>query len=222
MERKQFKFYKSYFDVGRELKDKDRLEFYDALLNKQFYNIEPELKGMANFAYISQKHSIETQVKGYENKLSVDLTMLHPMQGGTQGGMQGGMQGGTQQSTIDNNTIDNPQSTIPPAPTWRESFEVYKDELRKEFHALRVDENFIKEQERLNPNIDIALSIEKACVNYWSTEGGWKKKKGSKTETIDWKATFRNAIQMNKVYKPFNFKDKQPETKAIEQIYKTV
>ena len=63
--RKAIKFYISYFEVASELNDKDRLSFYDALFNKQFKNIEPNLKGMAKFAYISQKHSIDAQVKGY-------------------------------------------------------------------------------------------------------------------------------------------------------------
>lgn len=66
--RKAINFFRSYFEVAKELNDKDRLAFYDALLNKQFENIEPELKGMANFAYISQKHSIDAQVKGYFDK----------------------------------------------------------------------------------------------------------------------------------------------------------
>ena len=52
--RKAFNFYKSYFDVYSELSDKDKVRFMDALLNKQFYDIEPELTGIAKFAYISQ------------------------------------------------------------------------------------------------------------------------------------------------------------------------
>ena len=65
MESKQriaFNFYKSYMDVANELSDKDRLAFYDAIVNRQFYGIEPDLKGMAKFAYISQKHNIDAQV----------------------------------------------------------------------------------------------------------------------------------------------------------------
>lgn len=83
--RKAIKFYISYFEVASELNDKDRLAFYDALFNKQFKNIEPNLKGMAKFAYISQKHSIDAQVKGY-----YDITKdeqfnpnIPPMQGAT-------------------------------------------------------------------------------------------------------------------------------------------
>lgn len=73
VERLLFKFYKSYFTVASELSDKDRLSFYDALMNKQFNGIEPELKGMANFAYISQKHSINAQVKGWEDKTGIQI-----------------------------------------------------------------------------------------------------------------------------------------------------
>ena len=67
--RKAFNFYLSYFDVYQELSDKDKLIFIDALLNRQFYGVEPtDLKGMVKFAYISQKHNIDAQVEGFENK----------------------------------------------------------------------------------------------------------------------------------------------------------
>jgi hypothetical protein len=69
-ERLLFKFYKSYFDTAKMLDDKNRLAFYDALLEKQFYGIEPNLKGLANLVYVSQKHSIDAQVKGWEDKMN--------------------------------------------------------------------------------------------------------------------------------------------------------
>lgn len=71
--RKAFQFYKSYYEVAIELKnDKDRLSFLMALLKKQFEDVEPELKGLAKLAYISQKHSIESQVAGYKNKVGYE------------------------------------------------------------------------------------------------------------------------------------------------------
>lgn len=66
--RKAFNFFRSYYDVANELSDKDRLLFYDALLLKQFENIDIDLKGLAKFAYISQYHSISSQLKGYYDK----------------------------------------------------------------------------------------------------------------------------------------------------------
>lgn len=82
MPRKGFNFYASYFDVYNQLTtDKDKVAFIDALLNRQFKGIEPkELKGMANFAYVSQKHSIDQQIKGYEDKTGEKL--FTPTQGG--------------------------------------------------------------------------------------------------------------------------------------------
>ena len=74
-----FKFYRSYFDVACELSDKDRLSFYDAIMKKEFLGIEPNLKGSARFAYISQKHSIDAQVKGWEDYFKTQITDNHPM-----------------------------------------------------------------------------------------------------------------------------------------------
>ena len=82
--RKGFNFFRSYFDVYNELEtNEDKVAFMDALLERQFMGIKPtELKGMAKFAYISQTNSIDSQVKGYEDKTK---TTLHPTQGGCVG-----------------------------------------------------------------------------------------------------------------------------------------
>ena len=85
--RKAFNFYRSYYDVAKELSKKDREEFLMALLQKQFEGIEPKLEGMAKFAYLSQQHSIDSQVKGYEDKTKEKLT---PIEGGSVGGTEGG------------------------------------------------------------------------------------------------------------------------------------
>jgi hypothetical protein len=93
--RKQFKFYRSYFDVYNELSQKDKLLFIDALLDKQFLNKDPEnLSGIVKVVWTSLYHSIDTQVKGYESKtgniLNADIQRdSDPIQGGIKGGMQG-------------------------------------------------------------------------------------------------------------------------------------
>ena len=73
--RKGFNFFRSYFDVYNELEnDADKVAFIDALLERQFMGKKPiDLKGMAKFAYISQTNSIDTQVKGYEDKTKTRL-----------------------------------------------------------------------------------------------------------------------------------------------------
>lgn len=92
--RKAFNFYRSYYDVAKELSKKDREEFLMALLQKQFEGIETKLEGMAKFAYLSQQHSIDSQVIGYEQKTKEKLT---PTEGGCQGGTEGGTKGGSVQ-----------------------------------------------------------------------------------------------------------------------------
>jgi hypothetical protein len=84
--RKGFNFFRSYYDVYNELEtDSDKVAFIDALLDRQFLGIKPtNLKGMAKFAYISQTNSIDSQVKGYEDKTGI---ILDPTQGGSVGGM---------------------------------------------------------------------------------------------------------------------------------------
>lgn len=84
-----FKFYSSYYDVASELNDKDRLAFYDALIKREFTGVEPKLTGMANFAYISQKHSIDKQIEGWEFKTKTKL--IDTIIGGCVGGVQGGV-----------------------------------------------------------------------------------------------------------------------------------
>lgn len=78
--RKGFNFFRSYYDVYNELEsDADKVAFINALLDRQFLGIKPkELKGMAKFAYISQTNSIDSQVKGFEDKTGIILTPSEP------------------------------------------------------------------------------------------------------------------------------------------------
>ena len=78
--RKGFNFFRSYFDVYNELEtNEDKVAFIDALLDRQFMGIKPtNLKGMAKFAYVSQTNSIDSQVKGYEDKTGVILNPTQP------------------------------------------------------------------------------------------------------------------------------------------------
>ena len=79
MARKAFNFFRSYYEIAKELTDKDRLAFYDALMLEQFTGQKTELKGMAKFAYISQQHSIESQVKGFNQRLKRGDIALEPL-----------------------------------------------------------------------------------------------------------------------------------------------
>ena len=93
--RKAFNFYLSYFETAMMLNNTERLLFYDALMQKQFNGIEPiGLKGGVNFAWVSQKHSIDAQVEGWEHKtkLSLQDASNQSLEGGTEGGTEGGIE----------------------------------------------------------------------------------------------------------------------------------
>lgn len=98
--------------------------------------------------------------------------------------------------------------------TWRNDFETYKNECLTAYQNIIVDSKFISEQERYNPGVDVSLTLEKSVMTYWSLEAGWKNKKGSRSMNIDWVATFRNAISLNKVYKQRNTQP-VPQTEYI-------
>ena len=109
--------------------------------------------------------------------------------------------------------------------TWRENYEVYKQELESAYNNLINDSAFISHQEEFNTNVDIKLSLKKAVMNYWATVEGWKKKKASRSKEIDWKHTLTNAISMNKVYKPADKASKtyeKPYTNVTDQYPRIV
>ena len=87
--------------------------------------------------------------------------------------------------------------------TWRDDFDIYLNELLTEYNLLINDNEWIAKNEKLNPGLDILLTLEKACTNFWGLEDGWKNKKGKRIKIIDWKKTLTNSLsqQMNKVYK---------------------
>jgi hypothetical protein len=84
--------------------------------------------------------------------------------------------------------------------TWRDDFSIYLSECKLSYNKFMEDSDLLKEQQRLNPGINVRLSIEKGFINFWGTEAGWKFKKSKKSKDIDWKRTIINSIDMNKVY----------------------
>jgi hypothetical protein len=93
--RKGFNFFRSYYDVYNELSDKDKIQFIDALLDRQFLGVKPtKLIGMAKFAYISQTNSIDSQVKGFQDKTGI---ILNPSKGGSNAPTVGGTDAPTAQ-----------------------------------------------------------------------------------------------------------------------------
>lgn len=86
--------------------------------------------------------------------------------------------------------------------TWRDDFQVYVQSCRDAWVRWTNDDNWMTDRRKFNPGVDIKLTLEKACKEYWATEAAWKHKKRSKSKTIDWKRVFEYAIsqKFNRVY----------------------
>lgn len=87
--------------------------------------------------------------------------------------------------------------------TWRDSFDVYLQSCREAWCRWTQDKEWMAERERFNPGVDVSLTLEKACKEYWATEAGWLHKKKGRGKTIDWKRIFEFAIsqKQNRVWK---------------------
>ncbi len=98
--RKAFNFYRSYFETAEHLSDKDYVVFMKAITHMQFYGVQPDISkmsAMAKLAWTGVKHSIESQLAGYESKTGQKLT---PCQPPSVGGSVGGTVGGTEPPSV--------------------------------------------------------------------------------------------------------------------------
>lgn len=67
MQRRAINFFRSYYEVAVELPLKHQREFVMAILEYQFTGIEPEVSKAIKLAWISQKHSLDRQLQGFEH-----------------------------------------------------------------------------------------------------------------------------------------------------------
>jgi hypothetical protein len=81
-----------------------------------------------------------------------------------------------------------------PSKTWRDDFEVYLTDLRTAYKSAVIDTAYITERAKYHPGLNIRLSLEKACNEFWATPAGWKHKKKSKSDGLNWRATFTKSL----------------------------
>lgn len=83
--RDAFNFYRSFYDVGAELDDVDRLQFYDAIIRYQLFGVEPDLNKMnklARIMWMGQKYVSEKQFTGYLRAKNINTSELEIPYGG--------------------------------------------------------------------------------------------------------------------------------------------
>lgn len=140
--RKAFNFLRSYFDVVNELQnDADKLSFLMAVINKQFLDEEPkDLNFVVNLCYQSQKHAVESSVKGWKRVSNTDLI------------------GNPTTNPLTNhltNPMTNPTSDLLTKPTTNPKEE--EEEVKE------------KEKVKEEKNIERAIALESEFETFWRT-----------------------------------------------------
>jgi hypothetical protein len=109
----------------------DRLAFIEALLSRQFTGSEPtNLLGMAKFAYISQKHSIDAQLKGFNDKQAALQRVDNPP---SEGGVGGGAAQEKEKEKEKEKEVDSVPDKSPAPPSKMDLFLTWYNETRKEY-----------------------------------------------------------------------------------------
>jgi len=106
------------------------------------------------------------------------------------------------ENEIESETENKSEIEIETETSWRKDYDIYLEDCSKAYHDFLNDQELMAEQVRLNPGVNVKLSLEKGYRNFWHTEAGWENKKKSRSKTIDWKRTIINSLNssMNKVY----------------------
>jgi len=103
-------------------------------------------------------------------------------------------------------------------PSWKTDYQIYLTNLRLGYKNSVGDKDWMLLQQTLNPKYNIEKSIERSCIKYWATEDGWRNKKKSGYVEINWKNTFANSMDINKVW----LNDKPQHSMVLQQSNKTV
>lgn len=153
--RKAFNFLRSYFDVVNELEnDSDKLSFLMAVINKQFIDEDPkDMSFLVKLCYSSQKHAIESSVKGWKRVTNTDME-------------------GNPLLDVKTNPQTNPQTTPPTNPIQvevKEKVEVEVKEKEKidskanlEIRSLAFKESLIAFKHKYS------IELLRNFFNYWT------------------------------------------------------
>lgn len=230
--RDSFIFYKSFYEAIKDLPRDVQGEIYTAIMEYSLYGVETEnLKPIARSIFILIKPQIDVNNQRFENgcrggRPPKSKTNEEPNDNQTQTKAEPNDNVNVNDNEIttstivedsmcdnidfnllqDNNAHTRKKSKSAPKVTttmsWRNDYQTYLSELRAEYKSLLKDSDWLSQQQKFLPDVNITLTLEKVCVNYWATEAGWKHKKRKREGDIDWKQTLTNSLSQpqNKVY----------------------
>ena len=190
--------YRSFFEAIKSLQKEDRADAWDAVFEYGFNFNETKLTGVVKTVFTLIKPLIEANIKRWEsgNKPKHKQNISETEAKRKQKTSETEAKDKQSKSEIEANKDKDKDKDVnkDKDKTWRTDFEIYKTECLENFRTFYADKEFILEQQKLNPDVNVRLTLEKAVKNYWSTEAAWRHKKSKRTLMIDWKATIINSI----------------------------
>lgn len=179
--RKAFNFFRSYYDVYNELEsDIDKVAFIDALLDRQFLGVKPNnLKGMAKFAYISQTNSIDSQVKGYEDKTK---TFLNPIDTPTYGGTEPPTVQEKEKDKVKEKLIINniEERKLKFASTLESYLSIYGKDLLNDFYKYWTEPN--KSNTKFKQELEKTWSLDRRLETWSKNDKNFNNNNNTKNE----------------------------------------
>ena len=117
-----------------------------------------------------------------------------------------------------NHSCSSNNSNISKKRTWRSSWWEYLRLTLLAFREITGDADEMQTLEKLHPNMDISLSLQKSIHEYWGTKEGWKNKKSRKSCEINMAQTLIKNLDKSRVYKPREETQRDSVREAIDAM----
>ena len=116
------------------------------------------------------------------------------------------------------NSEEKMQEGKPKKRTWRSCWWEYLRLTLLAFREITGDADEMQTLEKLHPNMDISLSLQKSIHEYWGTKEGWKNKKSRKSCEINMAQTLIKNLDKSRVYKPREETQRDSVREAIDAM----
>lgn len=145
--RNSFVMYRSFWEAGKGMSNEDRLAFYDALCKYCFEDVEPELSGVPQMAFLMAKPNVDASNKNYDK-------CVENGKYGVLGGEEGKKWGRPRKGETREEYLERKKKKTPKNPLKGDNEKTPKNPLDDDLDDdddLDVDDDFfIKEKVKLN------------------------------------------------------------------------
>lgn len=182
-----FTFYRSYYELAKEIPQEIRGQFYEALVEYQFTGKEPVFNGVLKLAWAGAKYAADKQVNGFKTYINKG-NQHDPI--GDPTGVGGGDPSGKSKSKDKNKGKDNSKNNIEErklkfAETLKPFVDTYGKEMIKDFYLYWTEPN--KSNTKFRQELQKTWSAERRLINWNKNNFGNKNKGGNDKEQPQFK-----------------------------------